>query len=146
MSWTALLVVLAVALLLLPVLGLIVRGRWLAKQGWVFDCSLRSAGETSTGWMLGVARLVGDRFEWYRVFSLSLRPRFTVRRVDAYVASTREPTRAEVASLYDQGRIAAVDSIRGGSTDRVEVALAPRDMTAFLSWFEASPPGLGYER
>lgn len=141
-SWTALVLGLVVALLL-PVIGLVVRRRWLSLRGWVFDCSLRYAGTASTGgWMLGVACLAGERFEWYRVFSLSLRPRVCLARGGSQVSSTREPTSTEAASLYDQGRIAVLD----GGQDQVEIALAPRDMTAFLSWIEASPPGVRYER
>ena len=143
LSWAAVAIGLVVALLLLPVAGLVVRRRWLSQQGWVFDCSLRlDFTSPGSGWMLGVARLAGERFEWYRVFSLSLRPRVTFSRASAQVTSTRQADSVEAVSLYDQGRIAALED----ASRRAEIALAPGDMTAFLSWMEASPPGLRYER
>lgn len=141
-SWTAFVLGVVAVLIILPVAWLVVRRRWLAQQGWVFDCSMRYPSTTtpSPAWMLGVARLAGERLEWYRVFSLSLRPRATFERGRAQVAGTREADAAEASSLYDQGRIAELTVPDG----QLELALAPPDMTTFLSWIEASPPGVLY--
>lgn len=126
---------------LIPVLWIIVRRRWLSARGWVFDCSLAIPSTTpSTRWMLGVARINGDRFEWYRVYSWSLRPRVAFSRSDNQVLTTRQSEEDESAALYDQERVSTVDGPRG----RTDLAMSPRDMTAFLSWMEASPPGQNY--
>lgn len=132
--------VLAVAL---PVVLLFLRRRWLSQQGWVFDCSLRRLEATAgTNWMLGVVRFNGETLEWYRVFSWSLRPEISFRRGQTDVLATRDASDAERAVLADQQRVAQV---RGGG-EAVEVAMVPASMTAFLSWLESAPPGLGYGR
>ena len=84
---------------LIPVVWLIGRRRWLARSGWVFDCSLRSAIMTPSTWMLGVVRLNGELVEWYRVFSWSLRPKVTLRRGQAQPTASRVLEPAERALL-----------------------------------------------
>ena len=84
-SWTAIAVGLLVACLLIPVVWLIVRRRWLAGRGRVFECSLK---RPDGGWTLGVARFRGD-VVWHQ------RNR-RHERVRLVTARKREP---EVASL-----------------------------------------------
>lgn len=124
---------------LIPVIWLIARRRWLASSGWVFDCSLRQLHGSTGPWMLGVARLNGELMEWYRVFSVSLRPKVTVRRGQVHVVTTRAPRPEERSQLVEAERVAVL-----GGADDVEVAMAPDRMTAFLSWLEAAPPGSSY--
>jgi len=126
---------------LIPVVWLIARRRWLARSGWVFDCSLRSAIMTPSTWMLGVVRLNGELVEWYRVFSWSLRPKVTLRRGQAQPTASRVLEPAERALLVDQDRVVQLTDPEGRS---VELAMALARMTAFLSWLEAAPPGSGY--
>lgn len=134
-----LIVILLVALI--PVIWLVARRRWLATSGWVFDCSLREAkAAPSSNWMLGVARLSGEDMEWYRVFSVSFRPKVTLRRGQVHVVTTRILEADERALLFDAERVAV---LHGGAGD-VELAMAPDRMTAFLSWLEAAPPGSTY--
>jgi len=126
---------------LVPVLWLVARRRWLARSGWVFDCSLRVLdGAPGSAWMLGVARLNGDLIEWYRVYSWSLRPKVSLHRGQTRVASTRAAEPAERALLYDQDRVAELC----GESVSVEVAMVPDRMTAFLSWLESAAPGQSY--
>jgi hypothetical protein len=134
---------LAVALVvaLVPIVLLVARRRWLARSGWVFDCSLRRPGMTPRSrWMLGVARLNGELIEWYRVFSWSLRPKVSLRRQDTRASRVRMLLPDERALLFDQERVATLES----DEERVELAMDPDRMTAFLSWLEAAPPGVGY--
>jgi len=120
------------------VLYIVGRRRWLSSQGWVFDCSLRDLTTTpSTGWVLGVARLNGEAVEWYRVLSMSLRPKRIMERRAVQVVATRAAAAHERAVLYDQQRIAEVH----GEGLAVELAMAEAPMTAFLAWMEAAPPG-----
>jgi len=140
-SLGALLLALVAALLIVPVVLLIARRRWLAQRGWVVDCSLRSADTTpGSGWMLGVARFHGDSLEWYRVFSWSLRPGATFTRGAITLSATRHPDESERLTLYGDQRIVDIASER----TRASLALSPGDMTAFLSWTEAAPPGEGF--
>ena len=65
----------AVALLALvvvvPLLGLYLRRRWLSAKGGVFDCALRLHNSgPGTGWATGLCRYEGERLEWFRTFSL----------------------------------------------------------------------------
>lgn len=142
-SLGALLLALVAAFLIVPVVLLVARRRWLAQRGWVVDCSVRIADTTpGSGWMLGVARFHDDSLEWYRVFSWSLRPRVTFTRGALALSATRLPDDSERLSLYGEQRI--VDVSAGPVT--ASLALSPQDMTAFLSWTEAAPPGEGFRR
>lgn len=141
LTWAEWALASAALLVLLVVVFLFVRRRWLSHRGWVFDCSLRRLTTTpSSGWMLGVARLNGEQFEWYRVFSASSHPKVVLRRGGTQVVSSRGMEPRERAILYDQVRIT---ELRAGDT-AVEVALSSANMTALLSWLEAAPPGLDY--
>lgn len=137
--WSATLFLLVlVFVLVLPLLGLMVRRRWLAAHGWVVDCSLRYRGAApGSGWMLGVARFHDEELQWYRVFSLDIRPRVVIRRGESLISVTRSPTREEAYSLYGEQRIVDVET----ETIAVSLALSPDDMMAFLSWSEAGAPG-----
>lgn len=119
---------------LVPVIWLIVRRRWLAGRGRVFECSLRRPG---AGWTLGVARFRGNDLEWYRVFSLSLRPRVIFHRHETSVVSVRPPTAAEASELYDGHVVTEL----GGRHAGFLLAMARPDLTAFSSWTEAGAPG-----
>jgi len=131
----------ALVVVLVPVIWLVARRRWLARSGWVFDCSLRIlGGSTGSAWMLGVARFNGDLIEWYRVYSWSLRPKVSLHRGQTRVASTRAARAEERALLYDQDRVAELRS----DSKAVEVAMVPGRMTAFLSWLESAAPGQSY--
>lgn len=128
---------LLVVCVLTPVVWLIVRRRWLAGRGRVFECSLRLPGAIGSGWMLGVARFRDDDLEWYRVFSISLRPKVVFHRPDTSVARVRAPEDDEVSELYDGHVVTEL----GGSHAGVLLAMARPDLTAFSSWTEAGPPG-----
>jgi hypothetical protein len=139
-STTLAVLALVIIVLLLPVAWLVARRRWLALRGWVIECSLRLNDSTpSTSWMLGVARFHEEDLELYRVFSFDIRPRVVIRRREAAISATRLPTAAEASVLYGEQRIVDVDL--GPGRPSVSLALLPEDMTAFLSWSEASAPG-----
>lgn len=137
-SLSLLLLVLVLVGIFVPVAGLVVRRRWLAARGWVVDCSLRFRDTApGSGWMLGVARFHDDDLEWYRVFSLDVRPRVVIRRGQATMSVTRLPSADEASVLYGEQRIVDVDS----PGRPVSLAMVPEDMMALLSWSEAGAPG-----
>ena len=89
------------------------------------------------GWVNGVGRFVGDELQWYRVFSLSPRPRRRYSRGSLQVLRRREPTGGEHRALQAG---AVVMECRAGDRP-VELAMTGSAVTGFLAWLEAGPPG-----
>lgn len=136
-SWTALAVGVLVVCLLAPLVWLFARRRWLAGQGRVFECALHRVDARGAGWTLGVARFRDDVVEWYRIFSLSLRPAYRFRRDETSVERVRPPDAGEASELYEGHVVAEL----GGRYAGVRLGMARPDLTAFSSWTEAAPPG-----
>lgn len=131
-----------VVVLLLPVLYLGGRRRWLARQGGLFDCSLRlSIARPGSGWALGVARYSGDNLEWFRAFSASLRPRLILPRSRSRAGTQRDPDPIESVVLFDDQRILRLEMVDGSSW---ELAMSVASLTGLLSWLESAPPGARY--
>ncbi|MFZ0529973.1 MAG: DUF2550 domain-containing protein [Propionicimonas sp.] len=144
MDWlgaTELVALVLAVVLLVPLLWLGARRRWLARQGGLFECSLRLSTKTpGTGWVLGVARYAGDNLEWFRAFSLSLRPRLIFPRSQTRAGLQREPDPIESVLLYDDQRIVRMDMVEASW----ELAMSVASLTGLLSWLESSPPGARY--
>ena len=140
------LVLLVVLLLVLSLVVLALRRRWLARQGGTFECSLRLGSATpGSGWALGVARYNEERLEWFRFFSYSVRPRQTFVRNDVTVVNDREPDQVEAGSLYAGQRIVQLKSTSEEAQEIWELAMSGESLTGLLSWLEAAPPGVpGY--
>jgi hypothetical protein len=134
-----------VLLLVLPLVLLAVRRRWLARQGGTFECSLRLRDAApGTGWALGVARYNEENLEWFRFFSYSLGPRKIFLRQEVNVLESREPDPVEAVSLYAGQRIVRIET-RGPRAETWELAMSGESLTGLLSWLEAAPPGIvGY--
>lgn len=133
-------------LFLLYAVGLVVRRRWITRHGGTFELSHRvGSGVTEEwrssgrGWVLGLGRYSGGRLEFFRIFSLSLRPLHVVDRGDLTYDGQREPEGTEAHSLYAGHVIVSCHS----STNEVELAMDPEAVTGFLSWLESAPPGRG---
>ncbi len=125
--------------LLVPVVLLGGRRRWLSRQGGLFECSVRLSTKTpGTGWVLGVARYSGDSLDWFRAFSLSFRPRLSFARSSSRAGAQRDPDPIEAVLLFDDQRILRLDGANGESW---ELAMSPQSLTGLLSWLESSPPG-----
>ena len=63
-------------LVLLYGLALVVRRRVLSRHGGTFELSYRARAEhPGRGWLLGIGRYSGQSLEWFRIFSLSPRPK-----------------------------------------------------------------------
>lgn len=120
---------------LLAVVALVVRRRVLQHLGGAVDCSLRFPGLSP--WVLGVGRYEGDTLRWYRVFSLTLRPRYEFSRRRLVVLNRRHPDESEAEALLAG---AVVISCRHRD-DPVELAFSEPARTGFLAWLEAAPPG-----
>src|SRR5688500_15817270 len=88
-------------LVLLYGIALVVRRRALSRHGGTFELSYRVRSQkTGRGWLLGLGRYSGESLEWFRIFSLSARPKRVWRRSELTYAGRRSPQGAEQVSLY----------------------------------------------
>ena len=125
-------------LVLLYGLALVVRRRLLSRHGGTFELSYRVRSEKAgRGWLLGLGRYSGETLEWFRIFSLSPRPKSTWARGALAYTGRRDPEGPERMSLYPDHTVVQCESAQGA----VELAMAPTSLMGFQSWLEAGPPG-----
>lgn len=119
-------------------LALIVRRHLISRAGGTFELSFRARPERAgRGWVLGVGRYTGDTLEWWRIFSLSFRPKHSWRRSELGYAGRRQPDGGERMSLYADHVVVSCSSPEGS----LELAMSPSSLTGFQAWLEAGPPG-----
>ena len=119
-------------------LALIVRRRVLSRHGGTFELSYRiRSTRAGRGWLLGLGRYSGDTLEWFRIFSLSPRPKRSWARSELTYGGRRETEGAEQMSLYPDHVVVVCRTPAGG----VELAMGPSSLMGFQSWLEAGPPG-----
>lgn len=96
------------------------------------DASICTAGNS---WQMGVCRYQDNDLEWFRLASISMRPKHTFRRSSLELLGRRKPTEAEVVKIQPD---AVIVELRHEGQD---VLLAMRfDAYAGLSsWLEAGP-------
>ncbi len=146
MTWWAWALDAAGAVLLLVLLygfALVVRRRLITRHGGTFELSHRArpSGD-GRGWVLGVGRYSGETLEWFRVFSLSPRPKRCWARESLSYDGRREAFGAERMSLYPDHVVICCHSPSG----EVELAMSAGSLTGFQSWLEARPPGTDWNR
>jgi hypothetical protein len=131
-------------LLLLYGLALVVRRRWIARDGGTFELSYRSlaraegaAQQAGRGWILGVGRYSGDLLEFFRIFSVAPGPMVVLDRATLTYTGDRAPAAAEAHSLYAGHVVIGCQA----DTGPVELAMTPDAVTGFRAWLEAAPPG-----
>ncbi|WP_341242539.1 DUF2550 domain-containing protein [uncultured Nocardioides sp.] len=126
-------------LVLLYGLALVVRRRVIARDGGTFELSHRVRSDRAgRGWLLGIGRYSGEALEWFRIFSLSPRPKRTWQRSELTYERRRSPEGAEQSSLFPDHVVIVCRSDGGGE---VELAMGTSSLTGFQSWLEARPPG-----
>lgn len=136
--WAVDLVLLAIALGVALLAVVVVRRRYLARSVGAFDLSInKRADPGAQGWTLGLAVYRGSTLEWYRTFSLRLRPAYRFSRDQLVVDGRRDPAGAEVHALHDGHVVVAART----PTPVRQLALTPDALTGLLAWLEASPPG-----
>lgn len=119
-------------------IALIVRRRILARNGGTFELSYRvRSNRTGRGWLLGIGRYSGESLEWFRIFSLSPRPKRVWQRFDLEYAGRRGPVGGEQVSLFADHTIVECSTASGP----VEFAMSESSLMGFQSWLEAMPPG-----
>lgn len=124
------------ALIALLLLMLAARRR-LIQRGATFDASMRLRQKRfGQGWTLGVARYTDVSLEWFRVFSLTFRPR-VLARDELSIGERRDPVYPEDLAIMP-GHIIVACTVAGTP---LELAMSPEALTGFLAWREAAPPG-----
>jgi Protein of unknown function (DUF2550) len=132
-----------IALVLISLLTLAFRRRWLDRVGGTFDCSLRLRMTTpGAGWVLGVGRYSEGILEWFRFFSYSLRPRMVFPRRNVRVLETRLPDPVEAVALKPDEKVLRLEMNDGRAEAEWELAMSEESLTGLLSWLEAAPPGV----
>ena len=144
MPWDIVVVALVcVVIAMLPFALLYLRRRWLTGQGGLFDCAYRLREDaTGAGWVLGVARYRGENLEWFRSFSLSMRPKMVFPRALTSYVHQRSPVGLEAIALFEDSMIVTLrDRVSGRSS---ALSMAPEEVLALMSWLESAPPGSHY--
>src|SRR3954454_8148654 len=130
-------------LLLLYGLSLVVRRRWISRNGGTFEFSVRvRPGRAGRGWILGVGRYTGDDLEGFRVLSLAPWPRLSYRRAELEYVGRRDAPVRDAPSLSPGHIIVSCRTPAGP----LEVAMSPEALTGFLAWLEGAPPGRPAQR
>ncbi len=143
-QWVLNIVLALIVLLLGYGLALIIRRRLLARHGGTFELSYRARSDrVGRGWVLGIGRYAGDRLEWFRVFSLSPRPRLVWKRSRVTYAGRRVPGPGEQLALYTDHLIVNLETVEG---DEVQLAMNSSSVMGLQSWLEASPPGTDWDK
>lgn len=140
----AVIVVVVVVVVCSPFIALYVRRRWLTGQGGLFDCAYRvsDTGVPGSGWVLGLARYRGDYLEWYRAFSLGLRPSVQFQRGVTTYEHQRPSSGLEAVVLFDESRVVTLrDRVRNREHS---LAMDDDSVMALMSWLESAPPGSHY--
>ena len=125
-------------LVILYGVALIVRRRLLSRHGGTFELSYRVRSERAgRGWLLGLGRYSGDALEWFRIFSLSPRPKRVWQRDTLSYVDRREPEGRERMSLYPDHVVVVCST----PTGTLELAMSTSSLTGLQAWLEAGPPG-----
>ncbi|GAB3237590.1 hypothetical protein GCM10027447_36850 [Glycomyces halotolerans] len=117
-----------------------VRRSVLSKYGSVAMAARLSRRMAGRGWAPGFAVYERGTLRWYRMFSLTPGPRYTLARTDVQVSERREPAGAEAQIFPPDVAILRCKS----SSGEVELAMTDSAVTGFLSWLEAAPPGAAF--
>lgn len=126
------------ALLVALAVALVVRRRWIARDGGTFELSYRMRSVSpGRGWVLGIGRYSGEELQWFRIFSVSPKPRCSWHRKTLEYVGSRDPEGIETISLYPDHVVVACRAPEGA----VEFAMSRPSLTGFQSWAESGPPG-----
>ncbi|MEO5993537.1 MAG: DUF2550 domain-containing protein [Arthrobacter sp.] len=96
------------------------------------DASICTAGN---GWQMGVCRYQDNDLEWFRLASLSTRPKYTFRRSSLELIARRQPSESELVEVQPG---AVIVELRYEGQD-VLLAMRFDAYTGLSSWLEAGP-------
>ncbi|RJQ87455.1 DUF2550 domain-containing protein [Amycolatopsis panacis] len=132
-------VVLALLIVVVLVAGWYVQ-RWIRmRRGGGVSVALRwRPDHPRASWHLGLGRYEGDKFVWYRVWSLRAGPDRVFQRESMQIADRRDPSGSEAYAVPDGSTVLRCES---AAQEAIEIAMGPGALTGFLSWLESAPPG-----
>lgn len=140
MEWLLIAALTCVVVLIMPLIALYARRRYLTGQGGLFDCAYQFRGlQGRRQWALGFGRYRADQLEWFRAFSLSLNPAVMIQRGRSDYIEQREPSSDDAQVLFERSRIVVVRSRENAETHIL--AMQPQNATGLMSWLESAPPG-----
>lgn len=96
------------------------------------DASICTAGK---GWQMGVCRYQDNDLEWFKLLSLSVRPKYTFRRSSLELVGRRQPTEAELVKVQPDSVIVELHY----EGQDVLLAMKFDAYTGLSSWLEAGP-------
>ncbi|WP_116204476.1 DUF2550 domain-containing protein [Amycolatopsis circi] len=134
----------AVVVLVLLIVLVVVVGwygqRWIRmRRGGGVSVALRWRPDSPrSSWHLGLGRYEGDKFVWYRVWSLRTGPDRVFQRESMQIADRRDPSGSEAYAVPEGSTVLRCES---SDQEAIEIAMGPGALTGFLSWLESAPPG-----
>ncbi len=96
------------------------------------DASICTAGNR---WQMGVCRYQDNELEWFRLVSLSFRPKHTFLRSSLELQGRREPSEDELVRVQPE---AVIVELRYEGQD-IRLAMRFDAYTGLSSWLEAGP-------
>lgn len=109
-----------------------VRRIYLRRALGTVDASICTAGNS---WQMGVCRYQDNDLEWFRLASLSMRPKHSFRRSSLELIGRRAPTESELVKVQPD---AVIVELRYEGQD-VLLAMRFDAYTGLSSWLEAGP-------
>lgn len=143
-GWLGVLDVLGVLLALAVLVGvaLVVRRRLISRPGATFELSHRVRdSQPGRGWVLGVGRYTGETLEWFRIFSLSPKPKRVFSRAEIAYEGVRPAEEAEAGALYADHVVVSCRTPQGPA----ELAMSQSSVMGFQAWIESGPPGTNWD-
>ncbi|WP_020657300.1 DUF2550 domain-containing protein [Amycolatopsis benzoatilytica] len=133
------LIVLALLIVLVVVVGWYGQ-RWIRmRRGGGVSVALRWRPDSPrSSWHLGLGRYEGEKFVWYRVWSLRTGPDRVFQRESMQIADRRDPSGSEAYAVPEGSTVLRCES---SDQEAIEIAMGPGALTGFLSWLESAPPG-----
>jgi hypothetical protein len=122
----------AAALVLLAILGILARQRFMLRAPGTVPVAFRMR---KPRWQYGVARFDAGELRCYRSLGLGTRPTRLIRRSDLSVLARRGPVESERGSLPPHAVVIDCRDADGA----VSLAFGEGAYTGFLSWLESAP-------
>ncbi|XAS63035.1 DUF2550 domain-containing protein [Pseudarthrobacter sp. So.54] len=132
MGWPFIILATIFALLVLALCLSGVRRFTLRRALGTVDASICTVGNN---WQMGVCRYQDNDLEWYRLASLSTRPKHTFRRSSLELIARRKPTESELVQVQPDAVIVEL-RYEGGD---IRLAMRFDAYTGLSSWLEAGP-------
>lgn len=128
--------------------AIFIRREIISRAGGTIDMNMRlSTLVPGRGWAPGLGRFSGAELRWYRLFSLSIRPRRVLPRETLSIVERRPPQGPERYAMPEGWTIVRCTGTVNGPLGRptqageegIELALAESAYAGLLSWLESAP-------